>query len=62
MDGMNPFSEKRSSWSTWPVLILNYNLLPWLIMKFFFVSLSLIIPGKKAVTDEHFDVFLEPLM
>jgi hypothetical protein len=44
------------------VLILNYNLPPWLIMKKHFVSLSLIIPGKKAVTDDYFDVFLEPLV
>ena len=45
---MNPFSEKRSTWSTWPALILNYNLPPWLIMKKHFVALFLIIVGKRA--------------
>jgi hypothetical protein len=30
-DGMNPFGEKSNTWSTWPVLVLNYNLPPWLV-------------------------------
>lgn len=59
---INPFSEKKSTWSTWPVLILDYNLPPWLIMKKHFVTLSLIILGKKVVTEDQFDVFLEPLV
>lgn len=32
-DGLNPFSIKRSTWSTWPVVLLNYNLPPWLTTK-----------------------------
>jgi hypothetical protein len=49
-NGMNTFLEKRSTWSTWPTLILNYNLPPWLIiiMKKHFVALSQIIVGKRA--------------
>ena len=27
-DGMNPFSKKRSVYSTWPVTLMNYNILP----------------------------------
>jgi hypothetical protein len=27
-DGMNPFKQTRSIWSTWPVTLLNYNLPP----------------------------------
>jgi hypothetical protein len=27
-DGVNPFSEKRSTYSTWPVMLLNHNILP----------------------------------
>ena len=61
-DGVNPFSIKRSNWSTWPVLILNYNLPPWMTTKKHFVMLSLIIPGKKSVTSEDFDVYLQPLL
>ena len=61
-DGVNPFSVKRSTWSTWPVLILNYNLPPWMTTKRHFIMLSLIIPGKKSVTGENFDVYLQPLL
>lgn len=45
-DGVNPFKQNRSTWSTWPVLLLNYNLPPWLSTKKFFVLLALLIPGK----------------
>ena len=61
-DGVNPFSVKRSTWSTWPVLILNYNLPPWMTTKKHFIMLSLIIPGKKSVTGDNFDIYLQPLL
>ena len=61
-DGVNPFSIKRSTWSTWPVLIMNYNLPPWMTTKKHFIMLSLIIPGKKSVTGENFDTYLQPLL
>lgn len=61
-DGVNPFSVKRSTWSTWPVLIMNYNLPPWMTTKKHFIMLSLIIPGKRSVTGENFDVYLQPLL
>ena len=61
-DGVNPFSVKRSTWSTWPILILNYNLLPWMTTKRHFIMLSLIIPGKKSISGEHFDIYLQPLV
>jgi hypothetical protein len=43
-DGVNPFKQTRSTWSTWLVLLLNYNLLPWLCTKKFFIMLALLIP------------------
>jgi hypothetical protein len=61
-DGVNPFKQTWSSWSTWPVMLLNYNLPPWLYTKKFFVMLALLIPGKDSVTFEVFDVYLEPLV
>ena len=61
-DGVNPFKQNRSSWSTWPVLLLNYNLPPWLSTKKFFMLLALLIPGRESVTSEVFDVYLEPLV
>jgi hypothetical protein len=43
------------------VFLINYNLPPWLATKPFFLMLSLIIPGKKSVTSDTIDVYLEPL-
>jgi hypothetical protein len=28
VDGVNPFKQTRSTWLTWPVMLLNYNLPP----------------------------------
>ena len=61
-DGVNPFKQNRSSWSTWPMLLLNYNVPPWLCTKKFFVLLTLLIPGRESVTLEVFDVYLEPVV
>ena len=49
-------------YSTWPVMLLNYNIPPWLSTKKFFIMLALLIPGKQSVTSEFFDVYLEPLV
>ena len=61
-DGVNPYSQKRSTHSLCPVFMLNYNIPPWLTIKKFFIMLSLLIPGPEAVTAAHFDVFLCPLL
>ena len=61
-DGVNPFSIKRSNHSTWPVLIMNYNLPPWMTTKKHFIMLSLIIPEKKSVIGDNFNTYLEPLV
>jgi hypothetical protein len=61
-DGVNPFGEKRSTWSTWPISLINFNLPPWLATKKHFMILALIIPGPESVTAENIDVFLEPLV
>ncbi|KAL3702270.1 hypothetical protein R1sor_020292 [Riccia sorocarpa] len=29
LDGINPFSVQSSIWSSWPIILLNYNLPPW---------------------------------
>lgn len=42
-------------------VLINYNLPPWLATKSFLLMLSLIIPGKKSVTSDTIDVYLEPL-
>ena len=61
-DGVNPYKLQRTSWSTWPVMLLNYNKSPWLATKKFFIMLALLIPGKQSVTSQFFDVYLEPLV
>ena len=61
-DGVNPYSQKRSTHSLCPVFLLNYNIPPWLTIKKFFIMLSLLIPGPDAVTAATFDVFMCPLL
>ena len=61
LDGVNPFLDQSTKWSTWPVFLINYSLPPWLATKPFFLMLSLIIPGKKSVTSYTINVYLDPL-
>ncbi|MCO5596701.1 hypothetical protein L7F22_050769 [Adiantum nelumboides] len=60
MDGVNPFGLRSSSWSTWPVCLVNDNLPPWLAIKKGHLILSLIIPGKYK--GKNMDVHLAPLI
>jgi hypothetical protein len=62
IDGFNPFSNKTCIWSTWPVILLVYNLPPWMATKRFFMLLTLLIPGKEQVKLENNDVYLQPLI
>jgi len=56
------FAKKCSTWNTWPMVLLNYNLPLWLTTKKHFVMLSLIIPNEKSMMSENMDTFLEPLL
>ncbi|XP_019227915.1 PREDICTED: uncharacterized protein LOC109209161 [Nicotiana attenuata] len=60
-DGFNPFGTMRTVHSTWPVILMPYNLPPWMCMKQEFFILSLLIPGPKA-PGNNIDVFLQPLI
>ncbi len=62
IDGVNPFGDKRSTWSTWPMILINYNVRLWLSTKKHFMMLSLIILGPRLVISEHFDTYLELLV
>jgi len=44
-DGVNPFGNQSVKHSTWPLLVVIYNLPPWLATRKFFVSLTMIFPG-----------------
>jgi len=61
-DGVNPFGNQSTKYSIWPVLLVIYNLPPWLVTKKFFISLTVLIPGEKAPSGEAFDVFIGPLV
>ena len=60
-DGFNPFRVMSSTHSTWPVLLIPYNLPPWLCMKQSSIILSMIIPGEKA-PGMDINVYLQPLI
>jgi hypothetical protein len=58
---MNPFGENRTMHSTWPTILMMYNILIWLGHKRKYLTLSILIQGPKQVGID-IDVFLEPLM
>ena len=60
MDGVNPFGFKSTAYSVWPVVLVNYNLPPSMVIKKGHLMLSLLIPRKHKV--KHMDVYLEPLI
>jgi hypothetical protein len=59
---VNPFGDLSSCHFTWPVVLLNYNLPPWLVTKRYFMMLAIIIPSKESMTSGNIDVYLEPLI
>ncbi|KAL3688688.1 hypothetical protein R1sor_014997 [Riccia sorocarpa] len=59
-DGFSPVSFSRKSYSIWPVMFINYNILPWLSTKKGHILLSLIIPGPKKPS--NFDFYMGPVV
>ena len=62
LDGMNLFLVWSTSHSTWHVLLVIYNLPPWLLTKRVFIVMSILISGKESTTDKNIDVFIAPLV
>ncbi|GLT31353.1 hypothetical protein SLA2020_060950 [Shorea laevis] len=60
-DSFNPFGMMIVSHSTWPVILILYNLPPWLCMKQPNCILTLLIPGPKSLGNK-IDVYLQPLI
>ncbi|XP_042467453.1 uncharacterized protein LOC122050628 [Zingiber officinale] len=60
-DGFSPFRTMNISHSTWPVVLIPYNLPPWLCMKQSNLILSLLVDGPKA-PGNRIDVYLQPLI
>jgi hypothetical protein len=61
LDEFNPFGNMSTSHSTWPVMLVLYNLLPWMCMKQSSFILSLVISGPKSPRMD-IDVYLQPLI
>ena len=60
-DGMNPFGNLSSNHSSWPVLLVMYNLPSALCMKRKYMMLSMMISGPKQPGND-IDVYLNPLI
>ena len=60
-DGINPHSSPSSTYSCWPIILITYNLPPWLCMKRKFMMLSLLISGPQQ-PGLDIDVYLQPLI
>ncbi|WCJ40469.1 hypothetical protein M5689_021385 [Euphorbia peplus] len=60
-DGFQPFGNMSSQHSIWPVILIPYNLPPWLCMKQSNLIVSMIIPGPHS-PGMGIDVFLQPLI
>lgn len=60
-DGMNPFGTLSSKHSSWPVMLVMYNLPPYLCMKRKYVLMPLMISGPKQPGND-IDVYLQPLI
>ncbi|KAH7835951.1 hypothetical protein Vadar_031397 [Vaccinium darrowii] len=56
-DGFNPYRTMNISHSTWPVVMMTYNLPPWLCMKQPYMMLTLLIDGPKS-PGNNIDVYL----
>ncbi|CAL8135682.1 unnamed protein product [Prunus armeniaca] len=60
-DGFNPHSSLSSRYNCWPVILVTYNLPPWLCMKLKFMMLTSLISGPKQPGND-IEVYLEPLI
>src|ERR1043165_5882638 len=60
-DGMSRHGIQSISHSTWPVILMIYNLPSWLCMKRNYMMLSMLISGPKQPGND-IDVYLEPLI
>jgi hypothetical protein len=60
-DGFNPFGMLNVTYTTWPLILIPYNLPPWLCLKEPFWMMSMLIPGPKS-PGQNIDVYLQPMI
>ena len=51
-DGFNPFGNMNNNYNMWPVILIPYNIPPWLVMNEPYFMLSLLIPGPHQSGNE----------
>lgn len=61
IDGFQPFRNSKIPYSILPVVLISYNLPPWLCMEKENFILSMFIPGPESHGDA-IDVYLQPLI
>ena len=61
IDGFTLYGNMSTTHSTWPVILIPYNLPPWMCMKKSYFMLSLLIPGPTSPRND-IDVYLQPLV
>ncbi|XP_052299096.1 uncharacterized protein LOC102608724 isoform X2 [Citrus sinensis] len=60
-DEINPHKNFHSSYSCWPIVMITYNLPPWLCMKRKFMMLTMLISGPRQPGND-IDVYFSPLI
>ncbi|XP_074342517.1 uncharacterized protein LOC141680102 [Apium graveolens] len=61
-DGINPHTNTLTNrYSCWPIVIVSYNLPPWLCMKRKFMMLTILVSGPHEPGNDV-DVYLQPLI
>ncbi|VVA40571.1 PREDICTED: transposon [Prunus dulcis] len=60
-DGFSPFRTMGIPHSTWPIILMPYNLPPWMSMKQPFYILSVLIDGPNAPGNK-IDVYMQPMI
>ena len=60
-DGINPYRIQSSKHTTWPVIMMIYNLPPWLYTKRKYMMLTMLISGPYEPGND-IDVYLAPLI
>jgi len=62
LDGVNPHSLQSSKHSMWLLLMVMYNLPPYLLMKRFFICLMMITLGPNSPSEDTVNVYMQPLV
>ena len=57
-DGFNPFKNMNLAYNIWPIVLIPYNLPPWICMKQSNFLLNVIVPGRKSPGKE-LDIYMQ---